>query len=88
MAAFLECLSALQEHARWLDASFSPPYRIEEDRIQDVSIKLQFNTYDKWTKALKFMLANLKVALQWMVKHKMAVVAPTLGNLGHEGPAL
>ena len=63
MAAFVECLSSLQDHARWLDTSFIPPYRIEEDRIQDVSIKLQFNTYDKWTKALKYMLTNIK----WLI---------------------
>ncbi len=63
MAAFVECLGALQEHARWLDPSFAPPYRIDEDRIGELSIRLQFNTYERWTKALKYMLTNIK----WLI---------------------
>ena len=34
-----------------------------DHKVEDLSIKLQFNTYDKWTKALKYMLTNIK----WLV---------------------
>ena len=64
MCAFLECVRVLQDHVRACDASvLAPPYRISDNKIEDLSIKLQFNTYDKWTRALKYMLANLK----WLV---------------------
>lgn len=46
-------------------------------QVNNYSIKLTLNSDSKWTKALKFMLANLKVALQWMVvKNRMAAAAP------------
>ena len=38
--------------------------------MNGLTIKLTLNKDAKWTKALKFMLADLKVALQWMVKHE------------------
>ena len=37
--------------------------RIQDHKVEDLSIKLQFNTYDKWTRALKYMLTNIK----WLV---------------------
>lgn len=33
--------------------------------IGDVSIKLQFNNDEKWTKSLKYLLTNLKFLLVW-----------------------
>jgi beclin 1 len=58
--------------------------------VNNYTIKLALNSDAKWTKALKFMLANLKVALQWMVKNRMnnAAAPPQLQGLGHEGPGL
>jgi hypothetical protein len=41
----------------------------------------------KWTKALKLMLADLKVSLQWMVRREARGAAPALPALGQEGPA-
>jgi len=35
-------------------------YRILDHKIEDLSIKLQFNSYEKWTKACKYMLTNIK----------------------------
>lgn len=55
-------------------------------QINGHTIRLTLNKDAKWTKALKFMLADLKVALQWMVKRDLADV-PQLPNLGQEGPA-
>lgn len=50
-------------------------------------MKLFMQTKDaKWTKALKLMLADLKVSLQWMVRREARQAAPTLPALGQEGP--
>lgn len=38
-------------------------FRINKDRIGDVSIKLQVNHDEAWTKALKYLLIDLK----WMM---------------------
>ena len=52
------------------------------------SVKLFMQTKDaKWTKALKLMLADLKVSLQWMVRRAARQAAPALPSLGQEGPA-
>lgn len=59
-------------------------YAIEGDMVGNQSIKLMFSNTNKWTGALKCMLANLKWALAWMiaaqnnqvlVKQKGAVMA-------------
>lgn len=71
MVSFLDCLSQLKEH---IEGSSQPhfmlPYRIDKDRIGDgrefYSVKTQFNTPEKWTKALKFVLTNLRWALTWV----------------------
>lgn len=56
-------------------------------QVGQQTIKLTLNKDARWTKALKFMLADLKWVLQWMVKYEAATEMPTLHNLGHEGPA-
>jgi len=68
MAAFLECVRALQDHVRSVDTSFSPPYRIVDHKVEEFSVKLQFNTYERWTKALKYMLTNIK----WLVASSLS----------------
>lgn len=45
---------------------------IKGDLINEVSIKLQFNNDAKWTKALKYMLTNLKFLLAWCSTRKSA----------------
>ncbi len=67
--------------------TFKFPFPIESDKVNNYTIKLTLNSDSKWTKALKFMLADLKVALQWMVKHKSQTPAPQLHSLGPEGPS-
>ena len=46
---------------------------MEKGKIEDTggsgqmfSIKMQFNSEEQWTKALKFMLTNLKWGLAWV----------------------
>jgi len=70
MAAFLQCLSELGEFAESQDKSFRLPYKIDKDRIGDMSIKIQFNNEETWTKALKYMLSNLKFLLVWLAKNR------------------
>eukprot|EP00742_Colponemidia_sp_Colp-10_P005050 GILJ01005396.1.p1 GENE.GILJ01005396.1~~GILJ01005396.1.p1 ORF type:complete len:418 (+),score=76.93 GILJ01005396.1:143-1255(+) len=68
MIWFLVCLKELGEFAEGLDAGFRLPYKIDGDKIADVSIKLQFNQDEKWTKALKYMLTSLKWLLAWCTR--------------------
>lgn len=39
--------------------------RISKDKIGDVSIKLQFNQEEGWTRALRHVLLALKISLKW-----------------------
>ncbi|XP_054710251.1 beclin-1-like [Uloborus diversus] len=72
MVAFLDCLQQFKEKVEDGDASFHLPYRMDKGKIEDIStgksysIKIQFNSEEQWTKALKFMLTNLKWALAWV----------------------
>lgn len=72
MVAFLDCLTQfaneIQRHG-----AFSLPYEMDKGKIRDnsntgtwYSIKLQFNSEDLWTKALRYMLTNLKWGLAFV----------------------
>ncbi|XP_031572939.1 beclin-1-like [Actinia tenebrosa] len=73
MVAFLDCLQQFKEAVEKVDKRFCLPYRMEKGKIYDssgsggaFSIKIQFNSEEQWTKALKFMLTNLKWGLAWV----------------------
>ncbi|KAL8585049.1 hypothetical protein ACOMHN_043685 [Nucella lapillus] len=72
MAAFLNCLEQLWKK---INDGNNMPYVIYKDRLQDrethnsFSVKTQFNCEEQWTKALKFMLTNLKWCLSWIQAH-------------------
>jgi len=72
MVAFLDCLQQFKRHVESQDQHFKLPYRINKDKIGDShgehSIKFQGNHEETWTKALKFMLTNLKWCLAWVCK--------------------
>lgn len=77
MVAFLDCLNQLKSH---IESSSKPnfmlPYKIDKDKIGDptkefYSVKTQFNTPERWTKALKFVLTNLRWALTWVAANSM-----------------
>lgn len=60
-------------------------------QVGNYTIKLSMlNKDSKWTKALKLMLADLKVALQWMIQRDMAgqqkVAQSQMPSLAQEGP--
>lgn len=71
MVAFLDCLQQFKAH---IEASskgeFVLPYKIDKDRIGDengtFSVKINLNTMENWTKALKYVLTDLRWALTWV----------------------
>lgn len=71
--AFLACLKEFEDHARGRDRSqgcrtlFELPYAIDGDKVGGQSIKLFCHKEEAWTKALKFMAADLKFALKWVI---------------------
>lgn len=60
LVAFLNCIEQLGDYAERSDPKFRLPYRINKDKIGDVSIKMQYNQDELWTKAMKYLLINLK----------------------------
>jgi len=72
MAAFLECLQQFKEEVERGDSGFCLPYEMEKGKILDrstgnsYSVKMQFNSEEQWTKAMKYMLTNLKWGLAWV----------------------
>merc|ERR1739845_143151 len=60
--AMVSILGCLKEVTRFLqrDPTMRLPFKIEADKVGGFSIKLQFNQDERWTKALKFMLTDLK----------------------------
>nr|CAG4646172.1 EOG090X048D [Macrothrix elegans] len=80
MVAFLDCLQQFQckveAHQKGENETdrlnFQFPYRMDRGRIEDratrqwYSIKIQFNSEEQWTKALKYMLTNLKWGVAWV----------------------
>ncbi|XP_073987028.1 beclin-1-like Atg6 isoform X2 [Rhodnius prolixus] len=72
MVAFLDCLQQFKEEVEKGDSGFCLPYRIDKGKLEDsatgnsFSVKIQFNSEEQWTKALKFLLTNLKWGLAWV----------------------
>jgi len=71
MVAFLDCLQQFAVEVE-RQGGFSLPYEIDKGKIRDnntghyFSVKLQFNSEESWTKALRYMLTNLKWALAYV----------------------
>jgi len=65
MVAFLDCLQHLMEYIKSQDSSVDFPHQIAKDRIGDVSVKLQFNQEEAWTRSLRHVLLALKICLKW-----------------------
>ncbi|GAB2245151.1 hypothetical protein Droror1_Dr00000644 [Drosera rotundifolia] len=75
MTLFLTCLNDFAMFARTQDLAnhippancFTLPYEIVNDKVGKESITQSFNKHDLWTRALKYMLCNLKWVLYWFV---------------------
>lgn len=72
MVAFLDCLQQFKEKVESGDDSFHLPYKMNGGRLEDKGagrlylITINHNSFVEWTKALKFMLTNLRWALAWI----------------------
>lgn len=72
MVAFLDCLQQFKENVESGDNEFHLPYKMEKGKIEETStgqsysIRRQFNNEEQWTKALKFVLTNLKWGVVWV----------------------
>ena len=81
MVAFLDCLGQLKQYIEQTSKPhFLLPYAIEKDKIGDLgkevySVKTQLNTPERWTKALKFVLTNLRWALTWVAANSVPLVS-------------
>lgn len=84
--AFLSCLQEFadfalaRDKAAGQDVPFRLPFPIEGERIGGKSIRYSFNSEEKWTAALKLLLANLKVSLAWFIQN-FGELDPVGGNL-------
>ncbi|KXN90987.1 Beclin-1-like protein B [Leucoagaricus sp. SymC.cos] len=65
MVAFLDCLKHLMDYVKSQDPNVEFPHQIVKDRIGDVSVKLQFNQEEAWTRSLRHVLLALKICLKW-----------------------
>ncbi|KAI9030796.1 autophagy protein Apg6-domain-containing protein [Phycomyces nitens] len=77
MVAILNCLKQLTDFAEERDKSLRLPYRINKDKIGELSIRLQFNQEELWTKALKYMLTNMKWILAFASRTIVTADVPT-----------
>lgn len=57
----LQCIEEFCQYCEKIDQRFETRYPVVNDTIGGLSVKLQFNPEDKWTKAMKYLLANLKL---------------------------
>ncbi|XP_058111148.1 beclin-1-like protein isoform X3 [Magnolia sinica] len=75
MTLFLTCLKEFAKFATSKDREnnkrpndiFKLPHEIENDKVKSYRIALSFNKLEHWTKALKYMLCDLKWVLSWFV---------------------
>lgn len=65
MVAFLDCLKHLMDHIKSQDPNIDFPHQITRDKIGEVSVKLQFNQEEAWTRSLRHVLLALKICLKW-----------------------
>ncbi|PPQ98701.1 hypothetical protein CVT24_003409 [Panaeolus cyanescens] len=65
MVSFLDCLKHLMDYIKSQDGSIDFPHQISKDKIGDVSVKLQFNQEEAWTRSLRHVLLALKICLKW-----------------------
>lgn len=67
MAAFLVVVRELAEYCHKVDSTLALPYAVDRgDRIGGLSVRTQFNDDHVWTRALKFLLTDLKWLIAWV----------------------
>lgn len=79
----------MQEFSDWIvsqDSTFEVAYAIDLDKVANLTVKLQFNSDSKWTKALKFMLTNLKYCLNWVIRKQLHTQPLSASGDSHDAP--
>lgn len=77
MVAYLGCLKEFADMAHEKDVAegreetFCLPYEIEVDKVNGMTVKCAFNNDSRWTKALKYMLADLSCCVKWLVEKEV-----------------
>lgn len=73
MVAFVDCFQQFKDEVEKSGSGFCLPYKMDKKgKIENTatgiaySIKIQLNSEEQWTKALKFLLTNLKWGLAWV----------------------
>lgn len=72
MVAFVDCFQQFKDEVEKSGSGFCLPYKMDKGKIENTatgiaySIKIQLNSEEQWTKALKFLLTNLKWGLAWI----------------------
>lgn len=79
MTAFLDCLNQFKQYVEARsNGRFKLPYRIANDKIGDentmYSVRIQLNSEEHWTKALKFVLTNLRWGVSWVSSNALAEI--------------
>ena len=55
------------------------PYAVEGDRVGGLTVKLMFNKDARWSRALKYLLTDLKWCLSWVVARQDGRAAAPVG---------
>ena len=87
-ACAASCAVAGTHAAEDMPQPFELPFPVDGDKLGNYIIKLRgiLNKETKLTKALKLMLADLKMALQWMIKKEGSSGYRQLPTFAQEGP--
>eukprot|EP00835_Amoeboradix_gromovi_P000434 NODE_15_length_42055_cov_0.634117.p12 type:complete len:317 gc:universal NODE_15_length_42055_cov_0.634117:24160-23210(-) len=64
LVGLLECLLEIEHAASLRDDRFTVPYKIQKDMINNLTIQCTFD--DKWAKACKCFLTNVKWVVSWI----------------------
>lgn len=71
MCAILDVVKQIEVHLKTLDNSVDLPYKMKNDTIGDLSIKLTSKvTSEEWTTACKYLLINTKWILAYSIAHQ------------------
>jgi beclin 1 len=66
---FLSSLKELADFVSSKNPQFSFPYAIEYDKVGGFSVNYTNGNEEQWTRALKFLLTNLKYLVLWSAGH-------------------
>ena len=71
LTGLLTCIHELGIYTQAIDPTLSLPYEINinDMKISDINVLLGYSDDESWTKAMKYMLTDIKWILTWTVKH-------------------